>query len=170
MAKLLFIQGPLTGKNISLDQQETSFGRSSEADVVLADPEIEEVHFNVIREMAEYFVVDNNTAGGTLLDGNRIQRAKIVHGSRIQAGKHVIVFRHELAPVRTAAVGLDRTAQEETEKPGAAEVRFIDGPVAGKRVPIKTTRTAFGRSESCDVCLVDPEKSISRNHFFIERE
>src|SRR5436309_13476385 len=170
MAKLLFIQGPLTGKSVALDQQKTSFGRSPEADVVLADAEIEEVHFNVIREMAEYFVVDNNTAHGTLLDGNRITRAKIVHGSRIQAGQHVIAFRHELAPSRTASVGLDRAAKEETEKPGDAEVRFIDGPVAGKRVPIKATRTAFGRSESCDVCLADPEKSISRNHFFIERE
>src|SRR5437867_4531118 len=169
MAKLLFISGPLTGKYVSLDQQKTSFGRSPEADVVVADPEIEEVHFNVLREMAEYFVVDNNSTHGTLLDGARVKRAKIVHRSRIQFGKHVIVFFHDLTPGLSPAGGFDK-AVKGTKESGSAEVRFIEGPVAGKRVSISATRTAFGRSKSCDVCLADAEKSISRHHFFVERE
>ncbi len=77
-----------TGKErwISIVPPRFSMGRSSGNDMVLTQMSISRAHAEVVVEESEYVIRDLGSKHGTLLNGQKIDRAKLKNGDRIQLG------------------------------------------------------------------------------------
>ncbi len=68
-------------------------GRSSEADHVVADPMIARRHAAFERgPSADWVVVDGGSTNGTYVNGDRVARAVLRDGDRVQMGETVFRF------------------------------------------------------------------------------
>ncbi|MFZ5786874.1 MAG: FHA domain-containing protein [Acidobacteriota bacterium] len=72
-------------------------GRSSRADVVLADEGVSRFHAVVRRERGGWVVEDMHSANGVRVNGQQVEKAELSAGSRIALGRVRLVFRREAA-------------------------------------------------------------------------
>ena len=77
----------------SLDQPELTIGRSSECDIFIDDAVVSAVHA-VIEKVehlnnamdSEYYIQDQGSTNGTLVNGEAVQRHKLTHDDVIRVG------------------------------------------------------------------------------------
>ena len=72
--------------SVVLDAPSTSIGRSTQQDIVLADPKVSRLHALILRDNRTYSIIDQNSTGGTFLNGQPIQRAILKHADVLQFG------------------------------------------------------------------------------------
>jgi pSer/pThr/pTyr-binding forkhead associated (FHA) protein len=72
-------------------------GRSKDCDIQLADPNVSRRHAEVRQEGATYWLVDLDSTNGVEVDGKRVNRLRLVDGTRFTIGSTEIVFSQELA-------------------------------------------------------------------------
>jgi polysaccharide export outer membrane protein len=100
-----------------LNRNPTVIGRSNNADLVLADPEISDFHARVFKHSFGFTVEDMGSAEGTFLRDKRINHARLISGDTLRLGTTVLTFLDEranapkdkstsLVPVRSTAKGL----------------------------------------------------------------
>lgn len=83
------------GGDAELVAATTSIGRSSDCDVVLADPNVSRRHAEVRRAGDAYIVVDLGSTNGTEVNGQRVDETSLMHGDVIGIGQTRITFeRH----------------------------------------------------------------------------
>ena len=70
----------------------TSFGRR-QADVVLEDPAVSSLHFQIEAFGKEFFLRDLESRNGTLLNGTKVRYSQLLPGDQITAGKTSMTFR-----------------------------------------------------------------------------
>lgn len=92
VAKIVMIEGPRAGEEIPLQSFELSFGRSSKADVVIADTKLSRVHAKIIRFGTGYRVIDSNSHNGTRVNGVRILEHPLSSYDVIELGDTKIKF------------------------------------------------------------------------------
>jgi len=92
VAKIVMIEGPRAGEEIPLQSFELSFGRSSKADVVIADTKLSRVHAKIIRFGTGYRVIDLNSHNGTRVNGVRILEHPLSSYDVIELGDTKIKF------------------------------------------------------------------------------
>jgi len=92
VAKIVMIEGPRAGEEIPLQSFELSFGRSSKADVVIADNKLSRVHAKIIRFGTGYRVIDLNSHNGTRVNGVRILEHPLSSYDVIELGDTKIKF------------------------------------------------------------------------------
>jgi hypothetical protein len=126
-------EGPGAGQTLRFDQPEVSFGRVTENDVVLYDPDVSRKHFVITQQGGGYVARDLGSSNGTLVNGARIDAQPLSAGDEIQAGGVVFVFQIAEArggvPARRPRVRADagppaprtRAAPRGTPAPGAGE-------------------------------------------------
>ena len=87
-------------------------GRGDFADACVEDDALSRSHFLIVREGADYVLVDLNSANGTLVDGKRISACILAADATITAGASVFYFSHSpVTPeVLAAIVPLARVA------------------------------------------------------------
>lgn len=91
-AYLIVISGPHVGKMFKIDQEETTVGRSSKADMYVNDVGISRNHARLITWGDDVFVEDLNSANGTYLNGERIsRRIQLADGDKITLGSTTIL-------------------------------------------------------------------------------
>jgi pSer/pThr/pTyr-binding forkhead associated (FHA) protein len=73
-------------------------GRADFATVPVQDSSVSRSHFLVLRESAEFFVVDLESQNGTLLNGEEVSGRRLHHGDVIQAGNSLFLFSCERQP------------------------------------------------------------------------
>ena len=72
---------------VPLSKAVTSVGRRSDNDLVLADEHISRRHARIMRQEDDFVIEDLTSRHGTFLNGERITRAVLKGGDRVQIGK-----------------------------------------------------------------------------------
>lgn len=67
-------------------------GRGSSCHLVLTDPNASRVHASISRQAGGWFLQDNFSTNGTLVNGAKISVAPLRAGDRIQIGQTVLVY------------------------------------------------------------------------------
>jgi diguanylate cyclase (GGDEF)-like protein len=95
---LVFLNGDLLAVSIPLERQEVIMGRALRADVRLNDPLTSRQHASITtikdaeKQEVKYLLTDLESRNGTLLNGEKIDRAWLQSGDKITVGEHVMRF------------------------------------------------------------------------------
>ncbi|HZQ82849.1 MAG TPA: DUF3662 and FHA domain-containing protein [Gaiellaceae bacterium] len=84
------------GKRHQISKRRVVIGRSKDADIQIADPNISRRHAEVRQEGATYWLVDLDSTNGVEVNGKRVKRLKLEDGSRFTIGSTEISFNREL--------------------------------------------------------------------------
>jgi pSer/pThr/pTyr-binding forkhead associated (FHA) protein len=85
----------LNGKSHVLADGRAVLGRSKECDVQVPDPNVSRRHAELRQEGGAWWLVDLDSTNGTVLNGKRVQRAKLSEGDTIRLGDLELVFGRE---------------------------------------------------------------------------
>jgi hypothetical protein len=83
------------GQRHELAKRRAVIGRSKDADIQVADPNVSRRHAEVRQEGAAHWVVDLDSTNGTEVNGRRLKRAKLRPGDKITVGSTDLVFGRE---------------------------------------------------------------------------
>ena len=86
------VRGPLIGRTFALGDQPLTIGRAADNLVVIASPRASRHHAHIRREGAAFVLYDLGSANGTLVNGQRVQRAVLQPGDQIDIGDEVFRF------------------------------------------------------------------------------
>jgi hypothetical protein len=84
------------GQRHEVAKQRVVIGRSKDADVQVADPNVSRRHAEVRQEGAAYWIVDLDSTNGVEVKGKRVKRLKLEDGTRFTVGSTEIQFAREL--------------------------------------------------------------------------
>jgi diguanylate cyclase (GGDEF)-like protein len=90
-AHLIVLSGGSLGRMFRIDQAETVIGRATDATIRLEDDGLSRRHAKIVQADGEVWVEDMNSANGTLVNGQRIQRGMLQDGDKIQMGSTTIL-------------------------------------------------------------------------------
>ena len=113
--------GPRVGTSFLLDPTEqTRVGRGTDCDIILVDPLCSRVHAEVAREEDGWWVCDADSRNGTYLNGQKVQRARLVAGSTFRVGSTEFTFNCSDEPptMNTAGSTAERIVRQATVEPG----------------------------------------------------
>src|SRR3984893_1608806 len=85
-ARLVAVNGPLSGQTFYLDEPVVSIGRLGSNDICLEDPFVSRHHCVIRKEGDEYVIEDLNSANGTYLNGERVNAGSLKEGCLIEIG------------------------------------------------------------------------------------
>lgn len=88
---LTFIWGPRMGELYSLDKKETTIGRSPDCDLWIEDGAISRRHFQIVVAGKRAMLLDMGSTNGTLVNGEKVQKADLSDGDKIQISKDTIL-------------------------------------------------------------------------------
>lgn len=91
-ALLLVKRGPNAGSTFLIEHDVTSCGRSTDGEVFLDDVTVSRTHAEIRRETGAFLVQDLGSLNGTYVNGERVERARLVSGDEIQIGKFKLTF------------------------------------------------------------------------------
>ncbi len=92
---------------ISLDDGCLSVGKSSQADVVIADPSVSRFHAAVERVGAAWSIRDLGSTNGTLINGKRLLGERVLRdGDEVVLGRTRLIFRDTAAWREPSTEGL----------------------------------------------------------------
>jgi len=111
--------GPDLGKIFPLSKDLTLVGRGLDADVVINDASASRKHFNIVRTLSGWKLVDLGSGNGTKVDGNRVSDIAMRHGMRIEAGGTTLEWVQE-ARAGAGADGGGKSPRAMVEAPEAA--------------------------------------------------
>lgn len=80
------------GKAYPVSNTRTTLGRSRQCDVHVTDANVSRKHAEVRREGTEYWIVDLGSTNGTLVNDERVDRARLHDGDRVTVGATEILF------------------------------------------------------------------------------
>jgi pSer/pThr/pTyr-binding forkhead associated (FHA) protein len=86
MAKLVLSKGGLVLHQCFLDKDRVGVGRDAHNHVVVDDPSLAAEHAQIIPIGNDHILEDLQTAGGTFVNGNRVDRHILQHGDVIELG------------------------------------------------------------------------------------
>lgn len=84
------------GQRHEVAKRREVIGRSKDADVQVADPNVSRRHAEVRQEGATYWVIDLDSTNGVEVKGKRVKRLKLEDGARFTVGSTEIAFTREL--------------------------------------------------------------------------
>jgi pSer/pThr/pTyr-binding forkhead associated (FHA) protein len=169
MAKLVLSKGGAVLYQCFLDKDRIGVGRDAHNHVVVDDPAVGAEHAQIVPIGNDHILEDLRAAGGTSVNGNRVDRHILQHGDVIELGSFYLRY---LNPRVSSAIDLERTmliaglqgaggdARNASESPGAearvpsarlAKVRFpkgrikvLEGPRAGSIVELDRVVATLG--------------------------
>jgi len=94
------------------DRPQFKIGRTPDNDIVIDNLAVSRLHAVLEEEKGNYYVRDCDSLNGTLLNSQRVGRAKLEDGDEVCIGKHNIVFRRQggqAVPAGETIQGFDQT-------------------------------------------------------------
>lgn len=94
------------------DRPQFRIGRTPDNDIVIDNLAVSRLHAVLEEEKGNYYIRDCDSLNGTLLNNQRVGRAKLEDGDVVCIGKHKIVFRRQggqAVPVGETIQGFDQT-------------------------------------------------------------
>jgi pSer/pThr/pTyr-binding forkhead associated (FHA) protein len=169
-------------KEVPVDVDPVTIGRSPQGDIFIDNPAVSFHHARVIAYDGIYYVEDLGSLNGTFLNGARVTQAPLTHGDVITVGKHTVRFSTDPAEVKpqaparqqheeevaklTGTMVLDtkrrRELQEAFEKGQTAAVTtrarmgkltVLKGKTTEKEYLLTTSTSMIGKSPQCAIRL-----------------
>jgi Protein of unknown function (DUF3662)/FHA domain len=84
------------GQRHEVAKRRVVIGRSKDAEVQVADPNVSRRHAELRQEGTTYWIVDLDSTNGVEVNGKRVKRLKLEDGTRFTIGSTEIVFAREL--------------------------------------------------------------------------
>ena len=91
--RLVAVSGPLRGQTLYLDQPVVSIGRLGSNDIYLEDLFVSRHHCFISNEGDECLIEDLNSANGTYLNGELVNKSLLKEGCVIQIGISQFIFK-----------------------------------------------------------------------------
>jgi predicted component of type VI protein secretion system len=131
--------------SVKLDRMKLTIGRSSRNDICISDPFASRLHAELRREGDHVLLVDNGSANGTFLNGQRVSgTVRLEPGDLIRIGETEIEFK-----------------SEEQDMMSGATV-FLSGPVGA--LPADTITSPIASRSTSDSALIDQVGADCRRH------
>jgi two-component system response regulator HydG len=111
-AYLTILSGKRSGTNFPLDAlRDTLIGRGTDCHITLPDPLCSRVHAIVSCVEGEWIIRDQESRNGTLVNGQKIDDARLADGNSVRLGSHEFEFRLSPEPATSQAddAGLTQT-------------------------------------------------------------
>jgi hypothetical protein len=83
------------GERHEISKRRVVLGRSKDADVQVADPNVSRRHAELRQEGATYWLIDLDSTNGVEVRGKRVKRLKLEDGTRFTVGSTEISFSRE---------------------------------------------------------------------------
>jgi pSer/pThr/pTyr-binding forkhead associated (FHA) protein len=166
MAKLFLSLDGNPVKEFRLTRSRTTIGRRPTNDIQIDNLAVSGVHVAIEVVGQLYFVEDQKSTNGTLLNGQLIQRQPLKSGDEITIGKYVLKFWRE--PVVAAKQAeFEKTMvlsapPLDTQGEPQAVIRVLTGGNAGREISLTKAATSLGKTGS-QVAVV----SKRGNEFYI---
>ncbi len=106
MAKLVLSKGGSVLHQCFIDKDRIGVGRDAHNHVVVDDPALGGEHAEIISVGNDHILQDLGTAGGTLVNGDQVDRHILQHGDVIKLGSFYLRY---LNPRVSGAIDLERT-------------------------------------------------------------
>jgi two-component system, cell cycle response regulator len=90
-AYLIVLAGQKLGQMFRIHQSETLIGRAEDATISFPDDGVSRRHAKIVQADGEPWIEDLQSANGTIINGERIQRAALRDGDKIRIGSTVIL-------------------------------------------------------------------------------
>jgi transcriptional regulator with GAF, ATPase, and Fis domain len=107
LSRLLVVDGPDRGKELSIERERATVGRSLICDLVLNDKAVSGTHFEIQAAEHGFILRDLESTNGTYCGDVQVREAWIKHGQTIRAGQTVLRFE----PL-DATVEIDTSARD----------------------------------------------------------
>ena len=78
-------------------------GRHPEADIFFDDVTVSRRHAEITRDASSFEIVDQRSLNGTYVNGERVDRARLINGSEVRIGKFRLNFFVSPADLSQAA-------------------------------------------------------------------
>ncbi|HEY1400812.1 MAG TPA: SpoIIE family protein phosphatase [Terriglobales bacterium] len=88
---VIYVQGN-DQQTLSLNHTPYTVGRKVDRDLVIPDPRVSREHAQIVAENGEFFVVDQGSKHGTFVNGERVDRRKLVRNDRLEFGARDIAY------------------------------------------------------------------------------
>jgi hypothetical protein len=85
-----------SGERQEVTKRRAVIGRSKEADIQVADPNVSRRHAELRQEGATYWLLDLDSTNGVEVGGKRVKRLKLEDGTRFTIGSTEVTFSREL--------------------------------------------------------------------------
>ncbi len=104
-AELIIVNGPAAGTRYAVDPNETLIGRATNAQIVLAEPEVGWRHCQIRQQGNRFVIVDLRSSLGTYVNGMRSAERWLEDRDQIGVGKTILMFRSGEAAASDTASG-----------------------------------------------------------------
>ena len=91
-ARLEVIKGPLANRAFHMNKDSFTIGRGAGNDLQVSDKRVSRQHARLKRGQGEWFLQDQNSAGGTKVNGKNVTATRITDGDQITIGDTTLVF------------------------------------------------------------------------------
>ncbi len=166
MPKLIIMRPDSAAEDIDLDTDSVTIGRAPENSVTLDEIACSRRHCQILRISSGYEITDLKSRNGTKVNGVKRERHVLADGDIIEIGAVRITYR-ERSGSEEDVVLEDMVADSGA---GGSECHLVysGGPLDGRKIPLATDRTTFGRKDSNAVVMKDA--MVSSYHCEITRE
>jgi len=86
-----------------LEKPILNIGRTADNDIQVDNLAVSRLHAVLEKDKGNYYIKDCDSLNGTVLNGKRVGRAKLVHGDEIVIGKHKLVFQNQSGKAKPIA-------------------------------------------------------------------
>lgn len=157
---LVHVKGTELGRVRPLTQDTILLGRSTDADLWIADDGVSRRHARLVRSGNAYTLVDLRSANGSFVQGERIETRQLVDGDQVQLGPEAI-FRYSLTDENQRAVLEKLYSTSVTDAlTGARNREYLDNLLA--------TEMSFSRRHQTDLAFIlldlDHFKKVNDTH------
>lgn len=87
------LNGPDKGQPLEVRSDRITLGRSESADVVVKSEGVSRLHATIVRSENAWYIQDNNSKNGVLVNGKQVREAWLADGDVIQIGSSVFKWR-----------------------------------------------------------------------------
>src|SRR5216683_2863737 len=88
---VIYVQGN-DQQTLSLNHTPYTVGRKVDRDLVIPDPRVSREHAHIVAENGEFFVIDQSSKHGTFVNGERVDRRKLVRNDRLEFGARDVAY------------------------------------------------------------------------------
>jgi predicted component of type VI protein secretion system len=153
---------PSTGAPIVVEKDRTLFGRDAGCDVVVNDNSVSRRHAVIERQAERWLVLDQQSANGTFVDGQRIIQAYLRTGQELRLGS--VTFRLEAVTTSDDLPTAPRAAVVSAATTPAREL--TPAPPTPAPAPAAPAATAAAQAEAAALLGVwpgaQPEEILNR--------
>lgn len=166
MAKIILLKDDAVLREIALCKERITIGRRPHNDIVIEDLAISGEHAVVVTVNGDSFLEDLNSTNGTQVNGQPVRTHFLQEGDVIELAQ--FRMRYVAASVGNSISDFERGETDEVSDAGfdrgAASIKILNGPNAGKEMVLNKPLVTIGRPGIQVVVLTRSEEAYFLAH------